>query len=267
MNTCARLAVLSALLFLLHPAAATAFGVNKTDGGLEIKWASPGETFYINTAGGPAGSAAAITAAAATWTAVAGSDFTFTYAGTTNSTAFDQYDGQHNVGFGPLVGAEYAGTLALNTFYYDPTTGHLLDSDIQFNTNFPWNISPNGTPGYYDVQNVCTHEMGHSLSLEDLYDTSDSEKTMYGYAAPGETKKRTLDPDDIAGITYLYPAVYANVLGDCNGDWHVTIAEVQSAINMYLGISPVLPCADRNGDGKVMIDEVQTVINWYRTIP
>jgi len=43
------------------------------------------------------------------------------------------------------------------------------------------------------------------LSLGDLYGSGDTEKTMYGYSSPGETKKRTLHQDDIDGICYIYP--------------------------------------------------------------
>ncbi|MFH1954025.1 MAG: right-handed parallel beta-helix repeat-containing protein [Pseudomonadota bacterium] len=49
--------------------------------------------------------------------------------------------------------------------------------------------------------------------------------------------------------------------GDCNGDGTVSIAEVQSAINMYLKIIPVEECVDVNDNGKVRIGEVQKVIN------
>ena len=49
--------------------------------------------------------------------------------------------------------------------------------------------------------------------------------------------------------------------GDCNGDGTVSIAEVQSAINMYLKIIPVEECVDVNDNGKVSIGEVQKVIN------
>jgi hypothetical protein len=51
--------------------------------------------------------------------------------------------------------------------------------------------------------------------------------------------------------------------GDCNGDNTISIAEVQSAINMYLGLKAVAACVDVNSDGKVTIDEVQKVINCY----
>ncbi|MBT8363237.1 MAG: hypothetical protein KJP23_00930, partial [Deltaproteobacteria bacterium] len=43
------------------------------------------------------------------------------------------------------------------------------------------------------------------LALADLYNSSDSEKTMYGTIQEGETKKRSLHQDDINGIRYLYP--------------------------------------------------------------
>jgi hypothetical protein len=56
-----------------------------------------------------------------------------------------------------------------------------------------------------DVANIATHELGHTLVLADLYGGGDTEKTMYGYASAGETKKRTLHSDDIAGIRYLFP--------------------------------------------------------------
>lgn len=56
-------------------------------------------------------------------------------------------------------------------------------------------------------------------------------------------------------------SILGNMEGDCNGDGTVTIAEVQSAINMYLEILPVLDCVDVNGNGKVSIGEVQKVIN------
>jgi len=43
----------------------------------------------------------------------------------------------------------------------------------------------------------------------------------------------------------------------------VTIAKVQGAINMYLGLKPVDYCVDVDGSGTVSIAEVQKVINGY----
>jgi photosystem II stability/assembly factor-like uncharacterized protein len=51
--------------------------------------------------------------------------------------------------------------------------------------------------------------------------------------------------------------------GDCNGDNIVSIAEVQSAINMFLGLKPVQACVDQDSNGVVTISEVQKVINSF----
>jgi uncharacterized protein YjdB len=55
----------------------------------------------------------------------------------------------------------------------------------------------------------------------------------------------------------------AQIPGDCNNDGIVTIDEVQSAINMFLGIKQVASCVDVDGNGSVGISEVQKVINSF----
>ena len=55
--------------------------------------------------------------------------------------------------------------------------------------------------------------------------------------------------------------IIGDIPGDCNGDGTVSIAEVQSAINMFLGINAIEDCVDVNGNGKVSIGEVQKIIN------
>lgn len=81
--------------------------------------------------------------------------------------------------------------------------GVILDCDITFNTYYSWSTSGGSTS--FDVQSVVTHELGHWLKLNDLYGGSDTEKTMYGYISLGETKKRSLDTDDLNGINTIYP--------------------------------------------------------------
>jgi hypothetical protein len=51
--------------------------------------------------------------------------------------------------------------------------------------------------------------------------------------------------------------------GDCDNSGTVTIAEVQSAINMFLGVKAVAVCVDQDGIGGVSIAEVQKVINSF----
>ncbi|MBN2000761.1 matrixin family metalloprotease [candidate division KSB1 bacterium] len=77
-----------------------------------------------------------------------------------------------------------------------------MESDIIFNgEDHLW--SDSGAADRYDVRNIATHEIGHSVGLNDLYSTGDSEKTMYGHASLGETKKRSLHSDDINGARYV----------------------------------------------------------------
>lgn len=51
--------------------------------------------------------------------------------------------------------------------------------------------------------------------------------------------------------------------GDADGDGVVTIGELQGAINMFLGVTPVKGCADCNDDGAVTIGEMQKVIRAF----
>ncbi len=178
----------------------SAFETCQTSEGIDIKWDTFNATYYVNTQGSPTGSLSAIKSGMQTWTDVDTSSFAFIYGGSTFSTAHGINDGINIVTFGPI---NTKGILAVNAFWFYVSSGHILDSDIKFNTNYTWAV--NGSVNAYDVQNVGTHEHGHSLCLKDLYDSTDSEKTMYGYVSRGETKKSILDPDDIDGISYLYP--------------------------------------------------------------
>lgn len=98
----------------------------------------------------------------------------------------------------------YAGlsenTLARTWTYYSGDS--ISKCETYFNNNKIWSTS--GESGKYDVRSVATHEFGHWLDLYDLYNSTDTEKTMYYQTAAGETKKQTLDSDDIAGINSIY---------------------------------------------------------------
>jgi len=188
-----------------------AFKVTQTKpvNGIDIKWSSPTTSYLINETGGPGGSLNAVLAAMQTWSDVSGSSFVFKFSGQTTAQTQFTPDGkgtvmdQRNIVSFQLLPASENEALASNHFWYVPSTGEMIESDIIVDTSDSWRTD--GAAGGYDVQNVMTHELGHSLSLDDLYTSPDSEKTMYGYAASGETKKRTLHQDDIDGIRYLYP--------------------------------------------------------------
>ena len=156
----------------------------------------PASCNYYTYSGLPSGWAGAIQAGGVTWS-TAGSAFRFDYLGTTSASG-TVYDGQNVVSRGSLSN----GILAQNTYWYNRATKHVVENDIVFNTLYQWSTS--GAPGYYDVQNIGTHEMGHCLVLNDLYKSYHSELTMYGYGATGETKKQTLEAGDIQGIKVIY---------------------------------------------------------------
>lgn len=79
----------------------------------------------------------------------------------------------------------------------------LVEWDQVYDENdFPW--SALGESGKMDFENIATHELGHSVGMNDLYTSACSEQTEYGYAIYGETKKRTLEAGDITGVKTLY---------------------------------------------------------------
>ena len=94
-------------------------------------------------------------------------------------------------------------TIVWGIFSGPPWARELVEWDqVYDDVDFDW--SSTGEPGKMDFESIATHELGHSIGLDDLYDTKCSDQTMYGYAAYGETDKRTLEAGDIKGIQELY---------------------------------------------------------------
>lgn len=102
----------------------------------------------------------------------------------------------------PYEGKALAATLVT----LNARTNEMLDTDIAINGEsagfriFEGSVSAEETR--YDLQNTLTHEVGHALGL--MHNMSDERTVMFPSAAPGETSKRTLAADDIAGLVELY---------------------------------------------------------------
>lgn len=104
------------------------------------------------------------------------------------------------------------GAIAITTTSFAPSTGRILDSDIEFNTPkfiFSTVDSPQCVGGRWstscvstDVQNTTTHELGHLLGLGHASSLS---STMASRALPGELSKRTLDADTARFVCEVYP--------------------------------------------------------------
>ena len=110
-------------------------------------------------------------------------------------------DNTNTIFWQPLSALFGSEVIAITQIIYNTRTRIILESDMAFNSDLPWGIA---NPDAFDIQNIATHELGHVLSLDDLYKTITSELTMYGYAIEGETKKQTLGEGDKLGLWKVY---------------------------------------------------------------
>ena len=127
--------------------------------------------------------------------------------GTSSSdlTAVTGFDNKNVVNFGPYSDNNaIAVTTVWGYFSGDPATREIVEWDMLFNNFYQYgNAAVNGS-SVMDLQNIATHELGHSAGMGDLYNTSCSSETMFGYSGYGETIKRDLNTGDIQGIKKLY---------------------------------------------------------------
>lgn len=155
----------------------------------------------------------AVTTAFGTWHAVENTQTSSTFAGFVQASPFAD-DGMNVLGYLSRPGEDR--TLAATTFTVDETDGRILESDIYFNTIFPWSTAEAGSTDRYDVQSIALHEIGHLLGLSHsaLGETEligggrrviGAEAVMFPIAFQrGNIADRTLKADDIAGISDIY---------------------------------------------------------------
>jgi hypothetical protein len=147
---------------------------------------------------------AAIEAAAGAWDGVT-ADELFSFVVTTDKSWIDAPDGRNIISWIKFLPRS---NIAVASMWYDPTTKIIYEFDIVFNAFHRWGIDPIKEDKYkikaFDIQNIASHEFGHPVGLEDLYNDVHSELTMYGYSSKGETKKCSLEEGDINGAQLLY---------------------------------------------------------------
>lgn len=111
---------------------------------------------------------------------------------------YDQNGPNENVVVvGDIPGGGADGLLALPTVTFSKTTGEILDADLEINAKSDWSK--------FDLPSILTHESGHLLGLAH----SDVADATMNPAAEGtdisDITKRTIAPDDAAGICAIYP--------------------------------------------------------------
>jgi hypothetical protein len=213
-------AALVALLAVPSPAHAYLhFTVNVGGQSVTLEWDDVPVRWFALDRGVPGVSAsdaqAAFARAFAAWEAVPTASIAFEFAGFTGAEPFDD-DGVSVLGFQDHP--EMERVLGATGFLVDTLTGEIVESDIFFNAAFAWSTASGGDAGRFDLQSVATHEVGHFLGLghSALGETEllaaggrrvlASGSVMFPISfGRGNILDRELQPDDVAGVSDLYP--------------------------------------------------------------
>lgn len=109
-------------------------------------------------------------------------------------------DGENTVQWGTIDGP--GGIIGVTYYWYYTATKEMVEFDIILDAAETWSLT--GASDAFDVQNVATHEAGHTLVLQDLRSPKDGALTMHAYTWLGDTAKRTLGSGDILGVQAIY---------------------------------------------------------------
>jgi len=183
--------------------------------------------YYVNPDNvpnaGPDAIVEAVKAAFSTWNGISTANIAFNYVNKTTEK-YAHIDGENIVSFsddqyefGEWVLAITAKTLELGAT--DAET-KIMDADIIFNPYFvkhqEWNFGiaddmPN--VGYFDIQSITTHEIGHILGL---LHSGVHNATMWFEMQQG-IDSRSLEQDDKSWASYKYPSGSASSFGSISG--------------------------------------------------
>ncbi|WP_396625535.1 matrixin family metalloprotease [Luteitalea sp.] len=199
---------------------------------LVLKWPDNAPVTYLVGSRGTATVTAAefreaIARAFATWEAVPTAGIRFASGGVTDRNLADN-DGVTQLAF--TSRPELDRTLGATSYTIDVASGTLLEADVFFNAAFPWSVAPNGQAGRFDLESIATHEIGHLVGLghSALGETEQvgsgrrvlsAGAVMFPIAfAAGNVDGRRLLPDDVAGISDIYPdAGFRQATGSISG--------------------------------------------------
>jgi hypothetical protein len=131
-----------------------------------LKWSQMPIRYFVTDRGATGVTSAqlqqTVTRAFNTWEAVASATTSSEFVGFTLSNP-SAGDGATVIGFQNRP--ELDRTLGATSFMVDSTTGAILESDIYFNSAFPWSVSSQGEASTFDLESIALHEIGHLHGL------------------------------------------------------------------------------------------------------
>jgi hypothetical protein len=186
---------------------------------VDTTWAAPGPIpYFISDKDGGGLTAADLRGAAeratGRWQAVPTARVRFAYQGFTSASP-DMGDGRTTLGF--VDRPDLDRVLGATSFIVDTVTGNIVEADILFNSRFPFSVAANGEAGRVDLESVVVHELGHLIGLghSAIGETelsgggrrvTGTGSVMFPIAlTAGAVADRLLQPDDVAGVSDLYP--------------------------------------------------------------